>query len=155
MYEKHIKPLVENQNNKQFVKFAIVGAFATIVNYSIFYWILKFYFKSFSTPPQIIITENIILKDYIIASGIGFISGIFAGFFLNKYWTFRAERGGSKKQFVKYFGVYGISLFLSLLFLDLVVKKGGLDPVIGNILAIGVTTMINFVGVKFFVFKVK
>ena len=120
----------------QFLKFIIVGLFSTIINYCLFYLLLNF--------------VNI---NYLVSSSCGFIAGVFGGFYLNKNWTYNDKNNKSKTLLWKYFSLYLTSLLISLIFLKITVDYIGLNPEIANLLAIGITTCINFIGTKFMVFK--
>ena len=88
-----------------------------------------------------------------ISSGIGFVAGVFAGFFLNKNWTFDSRLVQTKRIIISYFLVYIFSLALSLVFLKIAVGIFHISPEIANLLAICLTTCTNFIGTKFYVFK--
>lgn len=119
---------------KQFSKFLLVGLGSTAVNYGVFLIFLNF-------------------SHYLLASAIGFIAGVFFGFFLNKNWTFSSSDIEARSILIHYFAVYLFSLCLSLIFLRITVGALGIPPQIANFLAICLTTCTNFIGTKFFVFK--
>jgi len=121
---------------KQFSKFILVGLLSTVVNYLIFFIALHYFFI-----------------NYLISSGIGFVAGVFAGFFLNKNWTFDSRLVQTKRIIISYFLVYVFSLALSLVFLKIAVGILQITPEIANLLAICLTTCTNFIGTKFYVFK--
>lgn len=118
----------------QFIKFCIIGAAATIVSYLIFY-----------------VTLNFFGINYLVASSLGFCSGVLFGYSFNCKWTFSHNK--NQYNALKYWSVYLISLLLSLIFLKIVVDYLGIQPEFANIVSIGLTTITNFVGTKFFVFK--
>lgn len=128
--------LLKNKISIEFYKFIVVGIWSTIVNYGMFYILLEF-----------------VEINYLISSAVGFICGVFAGYGLNRRWTFKIDKEKSRIEIIKYYTVYILSLILSLLFLKFIVDIVGLDPKIANILAIGLTTCTNFVGIKIIVFK--
>lgn len=125
----------KNGVQSQFGKFIIVGAFSTIVNYGIFYLMFNF-----------------LHVHYLVASGTGYISGVLFGFYFNKSWSFNFYRQ-SKIALLKYVSVYFFSLIVSIFFLNILVEFFLLDERIANILVIGLTTCLNFLCIKFFVFK--
>ena len=120
----------------QIFKFICVGLFCTAFNYAIFFLLLH----------QFEI-------NYKISATIGFFAGVFAGFFLNKNWTFQSESQFHLKNLLFYFLVYTLSLALGLILLHILVEILDLSAEIGNIIMIGFTTVTNFVGLKFGVFK--
>ncbi len=121
----------------QFAKFIVVGVFSTIVNYGLFYVFLHLFHL-----------------NYLLASSLGFMSGVFSGYLLNKRWTFQVQ-SKSHSHLYKYFFVYICSLIISISFLKIVVSFWGMTPEIANVLAIFVTTCTNFAGTKWIVFNEK
>ncbi len=120
---------------QQFLRFIFIGVLSTIVNYAIFYLLYKF-----------------CSIGYILASALGFIVGVLAGYSLNKSWTFNIKKTETK-YFYKYFLVYCLSLILSVIILKVLVSRFYFTPEVANIITIGVTTCTNFLGVKLLVFK--
>lgn len=120
---------------KQFLKFIVMGIFSTIINYVIFYIIFAIFHM-----------------NYLLAASLGFVIGVFAGYFLNKNWTFEVKRT-SNIQILKYYVVYIASLILSLAFLKITVGWMGISAPMANLFAIGITTCTNFLGTKFLVFQ--
>ena len=120
---------------KQFSKFIFVGLFSTAVNYLCFWLLLDF-----------------LHINYQLAFVSGYMTGVLAGFTLTKQWTCKAN-GKTKGEIFKYCGVYIVSLILGGLFLRSLVEGLSLDPKIANIIVIGFTTVTNFAGIKFLVFK--
>jgi putative flippase GtrA len=112
----------------------MIGVICTAINYLLFYGLF-----SFNTP-------------YLLASGLGFITGVFVGYPLNRRWTYRVDEQSSR-QFLRYCSVYVASLMLSLVCLKLLVEFFTFDPRIANVLVIGVSTCTNYLGVKLLVFR--
>lgn len=121
---------------KQLIKFLIVGLYSTIINYFLFYFLYK-----------------IVNINYLISSSLGFIAGVFAGFYLNKNWTYNDKNNKSKTLLWRYFSLYLASLIISLIFLKVSVDYIGINAEIANLLAIVITTCVNFIGTKFLIFK--
>ena len=120
--------------SNQFLRFCFVGGLSTIINYSVFYLLL---------------VSGI---HYLISSAIGYLTGVLVGFTLNKKFTFRSESKQYSIEITKYLFVYTASLFLGLGLLRLLVSFG-LSALLANVCSIGLTTITNFLGSKFFVFK--
>jgi len=121
---------------KKGYKFGIVGIISTIINYSVF----ALLYKTFELY-------------YIFSSVMGYICGLSLGYLLNKYWTYIDQIDKTKSYIFEYFILYMISLFVSQLFLFSVVEIIFINPMYANILAIGLSTIMNFLGTNFFVFK--
>ena len=118
------------------LRFAIVGGLSTLINYGSFAFLYK-----------------IIGLYYLLSSIIGYILGLLTGYALNKNWTFIAQVDENKSYLLGYFIVYIASLILSQLLLLLLVEKIGIVPLVANIFAIMLSTILNFLGANFFVFK--
>jgi putative flippase GtrA len=125
--------------NKQLVsaaaKFIVVGGLSTLFNYAVFYLLIHHF--------QV---------NYLAASVAGYLSGLILGFFLNNFWTFET-RPYSVSLIAGYCTVYLISLGLSTTFLWLAVDKFHLNKYIMNVVAIGISTIFNFIGLKTVIYK--
>lgn len=122
--------------NINFFKFLFVGGISTIVNYLVFF----------------ILFSNDLL-NYILASSSGYFSGVIFGFVLNKFWSFNHKKSKNYlREIILYNLVYLISFVIGISFLYVLVEYLGINPLIANVLTIGVTTITNFVGLKKIVF---
>ena len=121
---------------KKGYKFGIVGIISTIINYGVFALLYK--------------TLGIY---YILSSVTGYVSGLSLGYLLNKHWTYIEQIEKTKSYIIEYIIVYMISLFISQIFLYSVVEIITINPLYANILAIGLSTIMNFLGTNFFVFR--
>lgn len=109
-----------------------------------------------------------ILSHYInlsIAKGISFLLGTIAAYLINKYYTFEQTKK-SKTEIAKFFALYIFTLFanigvnkISLILLPIIFKY---IPFLDNfemvklfafLCATGTSTILNFIGQKFWVFK--
>ena len=139
-WQKFTQPLIRLLPSRlqkvadRFARFALVGALATLLNYAVFYVLYTWAYV-----------------HYNVASASGYIAGVFLGFTLNRSFTFEYRRRGIS-VLLSYVAVYAASLILSLLFLSLLVEAIGMDPRIGNVLAICLSTLTNFIGCHYFVF---
>ena len=119
------------------MKFIIIGVVSTLINYGVFFALYSWF--------------DI---HYVVSSGIGYVIGLLVGYLFNRNWTFTDDKSDEKtKEFVLYIAVYGVSLLLSLGTIALLVDSLAWNPLLANVIAIGVSTITNFVGLKFFVFK--
>jgi putative flippase GtrA len=117
-------------------KFGIVGILSTVFNYGVFAFLYK-----------------IVRFHYILSSIIGYASGLLLGYQLNKNWTFIAQVDKSKSYIVGYITVYAVSLVSSQAFLLFLVEILLINPMYANVLAIVLSTVMNFLGTNFFVFQ--
>ena len=119
----------------QFFKFVTVGILSTSLNYSCFYVLFSFF-----------------SLNYMLSSATGYLFGVFVGFIFNKGWTFQYQIITVKEP-LQYITVYTFSLLLGLAFLRLLVSKLNIPPEIANVATIALTTITNFSGLKFWVFR--
>lgn len=124
------------KNHKaEFSKFCLVGGLSTIINYGLFYLLYR-----------------TLMIYYLFSSAIGYLSGTLFGFYLNKVFTFRSNSKKYTVDITKYFIIYLISLFLGLIFLKGLVFLG-VNIFLANLFVIGLTTITNYIGSKYFVFS--
>lgn len=109
-----------------------------------------------------------ILSQYInfsIAKGISFLVGTIAAYILNKYYTFE-QTTKSKKEIIKFFILYLSTLIanvgvnkLSFIILPCILKfilntnEYKIVKLFAFLCATGTSTILNFIGQKFWVFK--
>ena len=129
---KKIESMLQSAG-REFAAFAVVGAFATILNYGVFFALFK-----------------IFGQDYLLASAIGYIAGVLAGYVLNARVTFQSATG---KNVFPYVGVYLVSLIMSLSLLRFQTVSLAIDPLVANAVCIAFTTITNYLGCKFLVFN--
>jgi len=120
---------------RKILVFLLVGVFTTACNYSVF-WLLL----------------NVFHLHYLVSSWTGYLTGVLAGFFLNARFTFAAGKTGGRDPAL-YLAVYLFSLAVSTGLLYLLVDLLGIAPEWANIIAIGQSTVTNYVGCRFFVFR--
>lgn len=131
-------PLMHKAALVQVMKFLVVGTCGTLINYSFFY-LLYTWFTVY----------------YLLASIIGYVMGVLFGYILNRNWSFAQHQGNQPsrlKEFSSYVSVYLLSLLISSLALVAGVRGLHLDPRLANVLTIFISTVCNFIGLKFFVF---
>ncbi len=148
MVTKKLKKLPES--NKQAIKFIIIGIMAVVTDMIFYYLFLSIF------PEKIYGFEN-----EMIAKGLSFLCGFSVTYTFNNRWTWR-KSDHSRSRFIKFISLYGISLVLNvllnsgLLYLLEEVKtiieipKPYFFAFIG---ATGFSSVFNFLGQKFWVFK--
>lgn len=117
---------------KELLRFLVGGGSAVVIDY-IVYKVLM-----------------IVGLDMSVAKGISYVCGAAVGFIINKLWTFESK-GFSKKEIVRYIILYACSACINAGVNKLVVWIVGIQ-VFAFLCATGVSTVINFLGQKFFVF---
>jgi putative flippase GtrA len=117
-------------------KFIMVGFCSTIFNFSVF----VFFYK-------------LCVVHYIASSILGYLAGLLLGYFINKNWTFSTQVDKSKSYIRGYVVVYLTSLVASQTLLYTYVELLLINPLYANVIAIGLSTLMNFIGTNYFVFK--
>ena len=118
----------------QFIKFCIIGISNTVVHLSIYYLLLWL---------------NVY---YLLANIIAFVISVLNSWFWNKKFTF-TESTTTAFTFVRLYASYGATALLGTGLLYILVDVIGLSKYISPIINIGITTGINFILNKYFVFR--
>lgn len=121
-----------SKTKKELKRFLVAGLSAVGTDLAVYYLLLNF------------LVNNL-------AKGISFLAGTVVAFIINKYWTFEK----SEKSFIEVirFGLlYSITLGANVLINKLVLDNSRI-VILSFIIATGVSTILNFIGQKFWVFK--
>ena len=134
----------------QFIKFLLVGVLNTGIDFGVLNLLM------FSTG----ITSGIY---YSVFKAISFICSVTNSYIWNKRWTFKKGKSLEKKEFSKFFIIslmsFGVNIGVASILVNIIGPVGGVSSYIwANISALaaaGFTTLINFFGYKYLVFKDK
>jgi putative flippase GtrA len=134
----------------QFIKFLLVGVLNTGIDFGVLNLLM------FSTG----ITSGIY---YSVFKAISFTCGVTNSYIWNKRWTFKKGKSLEKKEFSKFFIIslmaFGVNIGVASILVNTIGPVGGISPYVwANISALaaaGFTTLINFFGYKYLVFKDK
>jgi putative flippase GtrA len=154
-----VNAILQRRGLRQFVKFCLVGASSTLIDFSVFLFLM----------------ERLHIQNYvgslplarILAASCAFIVAVTNGFIWNSRWTFRKnEREGRHQRYARFVLTNVIGLCLNLLILTLVahlVPRGVaalLDPYlhdpagfIGKLAATAIVVFWNFTASKYWTFK--
>jgi putative flippase GtrA len=88
------------------------------------------------------------------AKGISFVCGTLLAFLLNKYWTFGVKEK-SYKEAGKFILLYSFSLVANVTINKIVLSIFPKATLFAFLCATGTSTVLNFIGQKFWVFKGK
>jgi len=134
----------------QFIRFFLVGAINTGIDFAVLNFLIYF-------------TEKSSGVYYPVFKFISFMVAVTNSYFMNKYWTFRSNDtcGMKPGEFLKFLGVYLVGAITNVGVATYVVNyvdaPVGFSPVlwanVGACFAVVFTLIWNFVGLKFFVFK--
>jgi dolichol-phosphate mannosyltransferase len=125
---------------RQFVKFAIVGAVNTLVDWAVFYLT----FSAFKIDTQA-------LKQ--IAKAISFTVSAVSNYVMNRVWTFKSKEKKVLKEALKFSVVATGGLVINQIIFYLVTGPGNLANIFGLILATASATLWNFIINKKWTFK--
>lgn len=124
---------VSKIKKKELLRFLVGGGSAVIVDYITY---------------QIFMNVGI---DRNISKGISFVCGSVVGFIINKVWTFESA-GFKKSEIVRYIILYSCTAFINALVNKVVLAVAAIE-LLGFLCATGVSTVLNFLGQKYFVFR--
>jgi putative flippase GtrA len=119
--------------DREEVRFLIVGVVNTIVGYGLFAVFLLFF-------------------PYLVSLYLSYAVAVSLAFVLHRRFTFRV-RGNVLVDFVRFVGVYVVSLAVNTVVLPVLVEFVGLHPLVAQGVALVITTLISYVGHKWFSFR--
>jgi putative flippase GtrA len=122
----------------QFIKFAAVGAFNTVLDFGVYLWLTRSY------P---------FWGDHIVgAATVSFVLAATSSFLLNNFWTFRQDAAGWHRRLPKFFAVALGGLLWNAAILHLLTSLGVHD-IISKLVATGIVLMWNFTLQKKWTFR--
>ena len=138
---------------KELIKFTLIGILAVLVDLSVYYVLLN------------VLPEDVLqfASNEAISKTISFLCGMVVTYSLNKLWTWK-QRDRSNKRLVKFTVLYGVSLFLNVFtnstLLYILEHNQDIYDVpykyfLAFVGATGMSAVVNFVGQKFWVFRVR
>ena len=127
-----MKKLIQQLNMMELLKFCVGGGSAVVVDFVVY-----------------LLLKNIVQVST--AKAISYVTGAAAGFVINKLWTFQCKKF-KVSEIIKYIALYICSAFANTLVNKFVLM---LLPSVtfAFLCATGTSTIINFIGQKFFVFR--
>ena len=117
--------------SRQFLIFSLVGVLNTAVHFAVFLVLFRF----FGVP-------------MLLASAIGYASGVANSYFMNRRWTFRVAAPPSTVEFLRFALVNLISLAVNLAVLEFLVRVAAIIPEVAQVAAIAASLIVNFAGNK-------
>ena len=113
----------------------------------------RFLIAGFSAVGTDLVTYYILLNflSHDVAKAISFLLGTIVAFVINKYWTFE-KHDKSYNEIVQFTILYGLTLGANVITNKFILVQ--MDSVLfAFLVATGVSTVLNFLGQKFWVFK--
>jgi len=120
-----LKSFILNDENKRFLKFAIVGVSNTAISFLVYVVLVK------------------LSLYYILASIISYIAGILNSYILNTAFVFKEKK--TKKNLFMFSSVYLSALLINLSLLYIMVGVFGIGPITGQILVTGIVMIYNYI----------
>lgn len=117
---------------KQLYRFFIAGVSAVITDFIIYYMLINHMDHSYSKV-------------------ISFFSGTIVSYLINKFWTFE-EKNRSAKELLKFLVLYTLTLCINVAVNKIILEFTNV-VILGFLFATGTSTVLNFIGQKWWVFK--
>ena len=128
--------LIFNLMLSQFIKFCVVGASGTIIDFSLTY----------------IFKERVHVNKYI-SNSIGFISAATSNYVLNRIWSFENHNPAIGEQYTLFMGIALLGLGINNGIIFLLTKKFHFNFYLSKVVATGVVTLWNFAMNYLFTFR--
>jgi putative flippase GtrA len=115
---------------------------------------LKFFILAGVSAVATDLTLYYVIQDFLardIAKGISFLVGTAVAFIINKYWTFEKPLK-SYNEIIEFGMLYTVTLILNVITNRFILDVTGF-VLFAFLVATGVSTVCNFLGQKFWVFK--
>ena len=132
-----MQELLHRRGVRQFIKFGIVGASSTVIDWGI-YLLLTRLFGVFYLMAKILSFGVAVLNSYI----------------WNRRWTFRSNDPAKLRQFIKFLTISIVGVVLNTLIMFIAVDKFKLHDIYGLVLATAIVMIWNFLANKFYTFKI-
>jgi len=133
-----IKFLNSHQVLKQFIKFSLVGALNTIVDFVTYLFFTR-----------------VLFWYYLLAAFLAFSLAATSSFLFNRYWTFKLENKFTATEYAKFILVAAGGLLLTILFLYILVDIFFWYDLWAKLVIVVIVVNYNFWMQKFWTFKVK
>lgn len=133
-----VNSYIFNGKLKHLSRFSMIGVINTLIDFTVF-----------------TMFNSLFGVSYILSQGLGYSLGVANSFLLNKKWTFE-DRKANKKSFYEFFQfivVNLISLIITMMVMNLLVKNFNLNVYISKIMVTVIAQITNFLAYKLWVFN--
>ena len=123
---------------KELSMFVVVGIITVIIDFIVYNVLVEFR-----------------LSDVNVAKGVGFVSGTIFSYFMNRIWTFghKTHKPGTVWRYVLlYMSTLGVNVSINS-FILIFLLEFQFIILLAFLIATGASTIVNFIGMKWFVFK--
>jgi putative flippase GtrA len=157
-----LSKMAKRRGMRQFVKFVIVGASSTVIDFGLHWFLFKHVDGSFNQAIRNAVygvlpgVRGHFDPAFVVIKAISFITATFNGFHWNRHWSFRAaERDLAHRQLLRFYLVYAIGLLINTTVAGSIYTAGEGKKLylISLIVATIVTTAWTFPMTKFWTFK--
>jgi putative flippase GtrA len=125
--------------NDERVRFVLVGGFNTVFGYAMF------------VAFELLLGEHI---GYLVSLYGSYLIATIVAFFLHRHFTYRRTGTGNIfVDFVRFQGVYIVSLLINTAALPLLVEVARIPVLVAQAVIVIVTTLVSYFGHKFFSFR--
>ena len=121
---------------KKLIKFAVTGAANTLIDLAVFTVLVQF--LSWNTY---------------FSKGISYTAGMLNSYLVNRKWTFRSKARLFGPEMMRFIVTNLCALGISMLLIRFFTVKIGLIPILANLLATGITLILNFLFSRLWVFR--
>ena len=121
-------------DTKELIRYIFVGGMTTLVNYSVYYVLLK------------------LNAHWLIANSVSWLGAVLFAYYTNKKYVFKSLNE-SKKEFVSFVLLRLVTLLVEAGCLSLLIDLLHIQPMISKIVVSFITIISNYVLCKFKVFK--
>lgn len=122
----------KGESTKQFLKFGIIGTLNTLINLAVLY-----------------VLTSVFGLYYMLSAVLAFLIANLNSFLWNKKWTFREKiKHRFTIKYIKFLSISLVSLFVNLAFLYIFTEFFKVYYLVSQIIAIGISLIINFLGNK-------
>lgn len=125
------------ESHQVFLKYCLVGAIATIVDYSLLFGLTEF-----------------LGLWYMFSATFGFIGGATTNYLLNRIWTFENNDKRIGRQVGIFLMIAGIGIILNNGILAVGVEIFGIWYMLAKVISTAITLIWNFIGHKYITFRV-
>ncbi len=128
--------ILNRRGVRQFIKFGIVGASSTAIDWAIYLGLTRF-FGLFYLMAKILSFSLAVLNSYI----------------WNRRWTFRSNDPRRLRQFIRFLTISIVGLVLNSTIMYIAVSQLKVHDIWGLALATAIVTIWNFLANKYYTFK--
>ena len=123
---------------KELTVFVVIGVITVLIDFIVYIVLVEFR-----------------LSDVNVAKGVGFVSGTIFSYFMHRIWTFghKTHKPGTVWRYVLlYMSTLGVNVSINS-FILIFLLEFQFIILLAFLIATGASTIVNFIGMKWFVFK--